>query len=150
MTTEPTQANPYESRDHESQQIDNDDIVAVATLFNRVGGELTTVDHQNVGGGSIKAQKLDPNVVISAKPGQVITPQQALPGTPHGEPFPEHVKAAPTEAPPVQPLPTNIQVDKNLITRIATLEKTVASLSKLYENILKRLANKPKKITITL
>ena len=138
---------PYQDRDHEAQNLTNDDIYAVASLFNRVGGALTEVDKQNVGGSSIQAQKLDPNAVLAAS---------------KSSPVPA-VQTTPVQTTPVQTTPQRIQspvkqkkpVDTNtsdtaLLKRIKTLETTVANLSKIHDNILKRLSKNPKKITISL
>lgn len=136
---------PYETRDHENQTLNDDDIFAVASLFNRVGGELTEVDHQNVGGSSIRAQKLDPSAVLDASKISSTSPAAIPQNPPTQNPQPPVQSPAKQETPPV----THTS-DVALLKRIETLETTVANLSKLHDNILKRLSKNPKKITISL
>ena len=82
--------NPYANRDHERNR--ENDQLAVAQLFNKVGGELTTVDHHMVGDGLGRAQRLDPNVVRKMDPS---------PGNPPPPPVPHQVQQPPPQQMPV-------------------------------------------------
>lgn len=104
MTTKSktSEENPYTSRDHENDRAN--DTLAVAQLFNRVGSELTTVDHHTVGDGLGRAQRLDPRVVkqISETNANPPPPPVPIPVPPEQMPVPQEQMPVAVTNPPVE------------------------------------------------
>ena len=175
MTTKnKSQENPYANRDHE--QLRENDQLAVAQLFNRVGGELTTVDHHMVGDGLGRAQRLDASVVQKLQPSNGSTPPQAPPQAPPmavtNAPVQQEISQPPPAVAPIPPpdplidemstVPLTDALDEvatSLSQRINDLEdkvhfhfdkleKTLESMKSIYETIVERLPKDDIEITI--
>ena len=175
MTTKSkSQDNPYANRDHE--HLRENDQLAVAQLFNRVGGELTTVDHHMVGDGLGRAQRLDPNVVQKLQPSNGSTPPQAPPQAPPmavtNAPVQQEISQPPPAVAPIPPpdplidemstVPLTDALDEvatSLSQRINDLEdkvhfhfdkleKTLEAMKSIYETIVERLPKDDIEITI--
>jgi hypothetical protein len=105
--------------------LSQEDVKAVAGLFQQVGNELHTVDHHSVGGNSaIKALKLDKNKVFNVPVAQQQAPvaQQQAPVAQQPVHVPEHPR-----------LPTSTQND---------LEERITKLEDKFNKVLKPLYKK--------
>ena len=105
-----------------SGEMAEDDMLAVAGLFNRVGSELLTVDKHSVGGNSnIKALKLDKNEMLR---GMGKLKQQAPVSQPQQAPVSQSQQApvVKNSQPPATHLPNDI------LKRIEDMESKIKSL----------------------
>lgn len=134
---------PYDYRDHESVNMNSDDIRAVAGLLGQVTGSLKEIDKRNVGGNSqwIQANKTDPkqllrNMVQSTQPNNQSPPPQPAQVTPP-QPQQTSVPVPPPNMIPEPVIPPSVQPPtgelEQLKKRVIDLEKTVEA----YKNIVK-------------
>lgn len=159
-----TESSPYANRDHEVTMVD--DTLAVAQLFNTVGSELTTVDHHTVVSGSMKAQRLDPSVVMRIE--QPREPQSPLRASeiPVHEPtltetvHEQNISISVANPPPSPASPVmdsksvaeiiqavNMLEDK-IHTHYDSLERKVSELLDIHSNIIKQLVNSGAEVTV--
>ena len=142
----PEERNPYDSRNHEGNGIQNrDDVLAVAGLLGQVTGSLGEIDKQQVGSDSqfIRAKKIDPKaalqtIVNSGTPAHPPPPEvhQPIPIPPAAPPKPLSNEDM-AYAPPVPPVPTAPEATadniKDLENRITDLESTINSYKKILK-----------------
>lgn len=123
----PVQIDEMQSKyENEEFVMTQDDVPAVAALFNQVGSALTKVDSQQLEGQSAqRAMKLDKDRVIPVElqPG-------SRPGTQHRAVVPSHI--APQHVPVSAPPPTTSHVTLGVkdYDKIAKLEKKVTTLQR--------------------
>lgn len=133
------EVSPYDYRDHESVNMDSDDIRAVAGLLGQVTGSLKEIDSRNVGGQSqwIQANKTDPkqllrNMVQSTQPKNQPVQVAAPPTQQTSVPVPPPVMVQEPVIPPPA-IQQNSGEFEQLKKRVLDLEKTVEA----YKNVVK-------------
>lgn len=113
---------------HEQPQdsLDNEDIKAVAGLFQRVGSELHTIDHHYVGSNSnTRALQLQKEKVFNAKVKQGNKqPASPAPGTPQPSPVTQ-----PTSNPPE----TDKKLQQAINRKLSGIEARLTKLEKVYK-----------------
>ena len=114
---------------HEQPQdsLDNEDIKAVAGLFQRVGSELHTIDHHYVGGNSnTKALQLQKEKVFNAKRQHDTSPQ----------PIPKQQQEPAVASAPVTSAenpPTDKKLQQAINRKLSGIEARLTKLEKVYK-----------------
>ena len=121
---------PLDTTRHENEQgINADDIGLVAAFAKRIGNELYTVDHQNVGSNrSIKALQLDQKKILSG----VTKSVKDSKNTPHVEPKPVQSEVVKTPEPKKSTPKVATMTATNSVpaqhSEIASLEKRLSKV----------------------
>ena len=143
------------SRHQAEYELEQDDMLDVAMLYNTVGKELTTVDKHAIDQAR-KATQLDESRVFNKQMTQPNTTQASppQPSVPINPP-PAHIPVA--QQPPaaqlthMQPVPAMISVDNSeIISKITAMEKKVDSLLNVYEKLLEKIAKGSRRMTLTI
>lgn len=114
---------------HEQPQdsLDNEDIKAVAGLFQRVGSELHTIDHHYVGGNSnTRALQLQKEKVFNAK----VKQGNKQPASPAPSPNPQ---PAPVTQPTAKPPETDKKLQQAINRKLSGIEARLTKLEKVYK-----------------
>ena len=126
--------NPYNSRDHESQEaLDREDVLAVAGLLGNVSRNLADIDNKNVGGSNqfTQAKKIDPKAVLrDMTKGQSVAPGPTLPAMPVEAP--ESIDLSQLRSSPPPPS-VDISAFNDIIKRLDALESALDKSNKAFK-----------------